>query len=69
MSNITDLEYDEAAQTQRSGMGNRWGNVYNNLVPHGQIVVGGRLNVVGLGLATGGKLWLNEIHVYDVKPC
>ncbi|KAI2785053.1 oxidase/Diels-Alderase [Daldinia loculata] len=56
MTNINDLEYDEATQTQRSGMGNRWGAVYGHLVPYGRIVVGGRLNVVGLGLSTGGGL-------------
>ncbi|KAK6950570.1 hypothetical protein Daesc_008898 [Daldinia eschscholtzii] len=56
MTNINDLEYDEASQTQRSGMGNRWGAVYEHLVPYGRIVVGGRLNVVGLGLSTGGGL-------------
>ncbi|KAI1462947.1 oxidase/Diels-Alderase [Daldinia caldariorum] len=56
MTKIDDLDYDEDSQTQRSGMGNRWGAVYENLVPYGRIVVGGRLNVVGLGLATGGGL-------------
>ncbi|KAI0846070.1 oxidase/Diels-Alderase [Daldinia vernicosa] len=56
MTNINDLEYDEAAQTQRSGMGNRWGDVYGHLVPYGRIVVGGRLATVGLGLSTGGGL-------------
>ncbi|KAI0478373.1 oxidase/Diels-Alderase [Xylariaceae sp. FL0804] len=56
MSNITDQEYDPSTETIRSGMGNRWGDVYSYLLPYNRIVVGGRLNEVGLGLATGGGL-------------
>ncbi|RYP51844.1 hypothetical protein DL768_002920 [Monosporascus sp. mg162] len=56
MSKFTDLHYDEATHTQRSGMGNRWGDIYGYLAGFGRIVVGGRLNDVGLALATGGGL-------------
>lgn len=55
MSGFTDLSYDPNTEIQRSGMGNRWGDVYNHLADHGRLVVGGRLNDVGLGLALGGK--------------
>ncbi|KAF7538399.1 hypothetical protein G7054_g2974 [Neopestalotiopsis clavispora] len=56
MSGFTDLSYDENTQIQRSGMGNRWGNIYSFLKPLGRLIVGGRLNDVGLALATGGGL-------------
>ncbi|KAI3316473.1 oxidase/Diels-Alderase [Xylariaceae sp. AK1471] len=56
MSEMTDLDYDENTQIQRSGMGNRWGDVYSYLRDKDRIVVGGRLNDVGLALATGGGL-------------
>ncbi|KEY74550.1 hypothetical protein S7711_07153 [Stachybotrys chartarum IBT 7711] len=56
MSNFRDLSYDETTQTLRTGIGNRWADVYESLVPHGRVVVGGRLGDVGLGLVTGGGL-------------
>jgi hypothetical protein len=56
MSNFRDLSYDETTQTLRTGIGNRWADVYESLVPHGRVVVGGRLGDVGLGLVTGGRL-------------
>ncbi|ROT40790.1 oxidase/Diels-Alderase [Sodiomyces alkalinus F11] len=56
MSGFTDIRYHQGTQVLRSGMGNRWGDIYAHLAPLGRIVVGGRLNDVGLGLATGGGL-------------
>jgi len=56
LKGFTDLMYDEATQTQRSGMGNTWGDIYQYMRSFGRLVVGGRLNSVGLGLATGGEL-------------
>ncbi|KAI1389021.1 oxidase/Diels-Alderase [Hypoxylon trugodes] len=56
MTHISDLSYNETSETQRSGMGNTWGDIYNYLVPYGRVVDGGRLGEVGLGLATGGGL-------------
>lgn len=55
LKGFTDLTYDEATQTQRSGMGNNWGDIYAYMSRFGRLVVGGRLNSVGLGLATGGE--------------
>jgi hypothetical protein len=56
MSGFTDLSYDPTTEVQRSGMGNRWGDVYAHLTGQGRVVVGGRINDVGLGLALGGEL-------------
>ncbi|KAI0553292.1 bifunctional solanapyrone synthase [Xylaria curta] len=56
LSGIKDLVYDPASQTQRSGFGNRWGDVYGYLTQYGRLVVGGRVDIVGLGLTLGGGL-------------
>ncbi|KAI0199504.1 oxidase/Diels-Alderase [Astrocystis sublimbata] len=61
MININDLAYDATAKTQRSGMGNRWRDVYTYLTPYKRTVVGGRLGQVGLGLATGGNSSLRSL--------
>ncbi|KAJ5217446.1 oxidase/Diels-Alderase [Penicillium chermesinum] len=56
MAGFKDLEYNKDTQVQRSGMGNRWGDIYKSLIETGRLVVGGRLNEVGLALAGGGGL-------------
>ena len=55
MHKMTTVEYDAATETVRLGMGNTWGDVYQALIPHERIVVGGRLAPVGMALITGGK--------------
>ncbi|KAJ3498514.1 hypothetical protein NLG97_g1069 [Lecanicillium saksenae] len=56
MAGFKELAYNPDTQVQRSGMGNRWGDVYKSLINVGRLVVGGRLNDVGLALASGGGL-------------
>jgi hypothetical protein len=52
---MKSLDYDEKTQTQRSGFGNLWEDVYRFVNAKGRTVVGGRTGTVGLALTTGGK--------------
>ena len=54
MHKMKTVEYDAGTETVRMGMGNTWGDVYEALIPHERIVVGGRLPPVGMALVTGG---------------
>ncbi|KAI1318723.1 bifunctional solanapyrone synthase [Xylariaceae sp. FL0255] len=56
LSGIADLSYDATTQTQRSGFGNRWEDVYGYLSQYDRLVVGGRTGTVGLALTLGGGL-------------
>lgn len=67
MEKFTDLSYDETTQVQRSGMGNRWGNIYSFLKDKGRLVVGGRLNDVGPALAIGGESFFFSFYNYIVQ--
>lgn len=55
LSGITDLHYDAETETQRSGFGNLWDDVYGYLAQFNHIIVGGRSSTVGLALTLGGK--------------
>ena len=55
LSGITDLHYDAETDTQRSGFGNLWGDVYGYLAQFNRIIIGGRSSSVGLALTLGGK--------------
>jgi hypothetical protein len=55
MANVTDISYDPASRTVRTGFGNRWGTVYKYLQGFGRMVVGGRAVDVGEALTLGGE--------------
>ena len=55
LSGIKDLHYDAETETQRSGFGNLWGDVYGYLAQFNRIIVGGRSSSVGLALTLGDK--------------
>ncbi|KAI4241491.1 MAG: hypothetical protein LQ352_007433 [Teloschistes flavicans] len=56
MHKMKGVEYDAPSETVRLAMGNTWGDVYQALIPHQRIVVGGRLAPVGMALVTGGMI-------------
>ncbi|KAF1955976.1 FAD-binding domain-containing protein [Byssothecium circinans] len=56
LAGIKTLEYNADTQTQRSGFGNLWQDVYRYVNAQGRTVVGGRTGTVGLALTTGGGL-------------
>jgi len=54
-SRFRRLEMTEGGETVHVGPGNHWADVYEFLEPHGKVVVGGRLGIVGIpGFVTGG---------------
>ncbi|ROV86748.1 hypothetical protein VMCG_10914 [Cytospora schulzeri] len=56
MDGFKHLHYDAATETQRSGFGNRWGDIYKYLAQYERIIVAGRTADVGLGYTLGGGL-------------
>ncbi|KAK8074611.1 oxidoreductase FAD-binding protein [Apiospora hydei] len=55
LQNLNQVNVSADKTTVKIGPGNRWGNVYSILDPHGLAVTGGRLATVGVGgLVTGG---------------
>nr|D7UQ40.1 RecName: Full=Bifunctional solanapyrone synthase; AltName: Full=FAD-dependent monooxygenase sol5; AltName: Full=Prosolanapyrone-II oxidase; AltName: Full=Prosolanapyrone-III cycloisomerase; AltName: Full=Solanapyrone biosynthesis protein 5; Flags: Precursor [Alternaria solani]BAJ09785.1 oxidase/Diels-Alderase [Alternaria solani] len=56
LAGIKTLEYNADTQTQRSGFGNLWQDVYRHVNAQGRTVVGGRTGSVGLALTLGGGL-------------
>ena len=48
MSRFSNLEYDPGSQTAVVGAGMTWGQVYDDLAPHGVSVVGGKFPDVGV---------------------
>lgn len=56
-TNLDQLELSEDKSSVAVGPGNRWGDVFNYLEPHGLAVVGGRMSIVGVpGLIMGGGI-------------
>lgn len=56
--NLNHIEVSEDQKTVRVGPGNRWGKVYEKLEPMGLVVVGGRVDHVGVGgFMLGGKFF------------
>ncbi|KAB2579065.1 FAD linked oxidase [Lasiodiplodia theobromae] len=56
-SNLNQLELSEDKSSVAVGPGNRWGDVFEYLEPHGLAVVGGRMSIVGVpGLLMGGGI-------------
>ncbi|KAK8016582.1 hypothetical protein PG993_014771, partial [Apiospora rasikravindrae] len=55
LQKLSQVTISANKRTVEVGPGNRWGNVYSILDPHGLTVAGGRLATVGVGgLVTGG---------------
>ncbi|KAH9832710.1 FAD binding domain-containing protein [Teratosphaeria destructans] len=56
-SRLTHLYWESDGSSVHVGPGNHWENVYEFLEPHGQMVVGGRLGLVGVpGFVMGGGI-------------
>jgi FAD/FMN-containing dehydrogenase len=54
-SGFRRLEMAADGESVHVGPGNNWADVYEFLEPHGKVVVGGRLGIVGIpGFVTGG---------------
>jgi FAD/FMN-containing dehydrogenase len=54
-SGFQRLEMAADGESVHVGPGNHWSDVYEFLEPHGKVVVGGRLGIVGIpGFVTGG---------------
>ncbi len=55
LSRLNEVVVSTDGQTVGVGPGNRWGEVYDKLDPHGIAVLGGRISTVGVGgLIVGG---------------
>lgn len=58
---LNEVSVSKDRKTASIGPGNRWGDVYKALDPHGLAVVGGRVSTVGVGglLLGGGISWFS----------
>lgn len=56
-SSFTQLHLTHNRSRLNIGVGNRWENVYDHLLPYGRLVVGGRVGIVGVpGYFLGGGI-------------
>ena len=49
LQNLNKLAISSNKKTLTTGTGNRWRDVYGFVEPHGVLVVGGRVDMVGVG--------------------
>ena len=70
LQNLNKLAISADKKTVTTGTGNRWRDVYGFVEPHGVIVVGGRVDMVGVGgyMLGGMNLTQNLESHYDLSP-
>lgn len=54
LTNLTKLSLSADKSIVTTGVGNRWGTIYNYLQPYNVTAIGGRIGTVGSALVLGG---------------